>query len=194
MDYAQIAIALVMGISLSAACGFRIFVPLLAVGLAVRLCGIEAAPALAWTATDLGLVCLAVATLVEILAYYIPWVDNLLDTVHGPLAMVAGTLLVGGLLGDMPPALQWGLGVVAGGGAAGMVKAGTATARAASTATTGGLGNCVVATVENICATVGSVLAVLAPVLAIFFVILVVGGMCAFIYRLRRRKAAETAS
>lgn len=194
MDYTQIAIALIMGISLSAACGFRIFVPLLAVGLAVRLCGIDAAPALAWTATDLGLTCLAVATVVEILAYYIPWVDNLLDTVHGPLAMVAGTLLVGGLLGDMPPALQWGLGVVAGGGAAGVVKAGTATVRAASTATTGGLGNCVVSTMENACATVGSALAVLAPVVAIIFVVLMVAGMCALIYKLRSRKLNAAAS
>ena len=190
MDYMQLAIALVMGVSLSAACGFRIFVPLLVVGLAVRYMGIEATPALAWTATDLGLVGLGIATLVEILAYYIPWVDNALDTIHGPLAVVAGTIVVGGLLGDMPPALQWGMGVVAGGGAAGAVKTGTATVRAGSTATTGGLGNCVVSTVENGCATVASVLAVIAPVFAGLFLIMVVAVMCAIVRKLRRRRAA----
>ena len=191
MDYMQLTLALVMGVCLSAACGFRIFVPLLAVGLAVRFMGLNATPALAWTATDLGLVGLSAATLVEILAYYIPWVDNALDTIHGPLALVAGTLLVGGLLGDMPPALQWGLGVVAGGGAAGAVKTGAATVRAASTATTGGLGNCIVSTVENGCATIGSALAVVAPVIAAVFLILMVAGMCVIVNKIRRRRAAE---
>ena len=191
MDYMQLTLALVMGVCLSAACGFRIFVPLLAVGLAVRFMDLNATPALAWTATDLGLVGLGAATLVEILAYYIPWVDNALDTIHGPMAMVAGTLLVGGLLGDMPPALQWGLGVVAGGGAAGAVKAGTATVRAGSTATTGGLGNCIVSTVENGCATIGSALAVVAPVIAAVFLILMVAGMCVIVNKIRRRRAAE---
>ena len=191
MDYMQLTLALVMGVCLSAACGFRIFVPLLAVGLAVRFMGLHATPALAWTATDLGLVGLSAATLVEILAYYIPWVDNLLDTIHGPLALVAGTLLVGGLLGDMPPALQWGLGVVAGGGAAGAVKTGAATVRAASTATTGGLGNCIVSTVENGCATIGSALAVVAPVIAAGFLILMVAGMCVIVNKIRRSRAAE---
>ena len=190
MDYMQLTIALVMGVCLSAACGFRIFVPLLAVGLAVRFMGLNATPALAWTATDLGLVGLSAATLVEILAYYIPWVDNLLDTIHGPLALVAGTLLVGGLLGDMPPALQWGLGVVAGGGAAGAVKTGAATVRAGSTATTGGLGNCIVSTVENGCATIGSALAIVAPVIAAVFLILMVAGMCVIVNKIRRRRAA----
>ncbi|MCQ2366933.1 MAG: DUF4126 domain-containing protein [Akkermansia sp.] len=187
----QLTLALVMGVCLSAACGFRIFVPLLAVGLAVRFMGLHATPALAWTATDLGLVGLSAATLVEILAYYIPWVDNALDTIHGPLAMVAGTLLVGGLLGDMPPALQWGLGVVAGGGAAGAVKAGAATVRAGSTATTGGLGNCIVSTVENGCATIGSALAIVAPVIAAVFLILMVAVMCIVVNKIRRRRAAE---
>ena len=191
MDYMQLTIALVMGVCLSAACGFRIFVPLLAVGLAVRFMDLNATPALAWTATDLGLVGLSAATLVEILAYYIPWVDNALDTIHGPLAMVAGTLLVGGLLGDMPPALQWGLGVVAGGGAAGAVKTGAATVRAGSTATTGGLGNCIVSTVENGCATIGSALAVVAPVIAAVFLILMVAVMCIVVNKIRRRRAAE---
>ena len=191
MDYMQLTIALVMGVCLSAACGFRIFVPLLAVGLAVRFMGLHATPALAWTATDLGLVGLSAATLVEILAYYIPWVDNALDTIHGPLAMVAGTLLVGGLLGDMPPALQWGLGVVAGGGAAGAVKTGAATVRAGSTATTGGLGNCIVSTVENGCATIGSALAIIAPVIAAVFLILMVAVMCIVVNKIRRRRAAE---
>ena len=190
MDYMQLTLALVMGVCLSAACGFRIFVPLLAVGLAVRFMGLHATPALAWTATDLGLVGLSAATLVEILAYYIPWVDNALDTIHGPLAMVAGTLLVGGLLGDMPPALQWGLGVVAGGGAAGAVKTGAATVRAGSTATTGGLGNCIVSTVENGCAAIGSTLAIIAPVIAAVFLILMVAVMCIVVNKIRRRRAA----
>lgn len=184
----EMILSLALGISLAAACGFRVFVPLLVLGLIGRFGELPLTDVLAWTASTTGLVCLGCATLAETLGYYIPWVDNALDTVSTPLALVAGTLMVGGQMEALPEVMQWGLAIVAGAGSAGVVQAGTATLRAASTATTGGLGNFVVATGENIMATVGAVMAVLAPLLAgLGFVLLCLVGWMV-VRRIRSRK------
>lgn len=196
MDYFNIFVALVMGVSLSAACGFRVFVPLLVAGLAVRFGGVQVGESLQWISGDVALVGLGVATVVEILAYYIPAVDNLLDTVSVPLAAIAGTVLTGGMLADMPDAMQWTLAVVAGGGVAGTVSGTTAAVRAASTGATVGLGNPVVSTVENGCATVGAGLALFMPLVAGVGVILL--GVLVFWawHKLlaKRRETAEPAA
>lgn len=182
-------VSVALGISLAAACGFRVFVPLLVLGLMGRCADVPLTDVLAWTSTTVGLVCLGCATLVETLGYYIPWVDNALDAVSTPLALVAGTLMMGGQMEALPDVMQWGVAIVAGAGTAGVVQAGTATVRATSTATTGGLGNFIVATLENIMAVVGSVLAVILPVLAVIGLVIMAIPVYLFIRRLRRRKA-----
>lgn len=189
----DIILSIALGISLAAACGFRVFTPLLVLGLAGRFGELPLTDVLAWTASSTGLVCLSCATLAETLAYYIPWVDNALDTVSTPLALVAGTLMMGGQMEALPDVMQWGLAIVAGAGSAGAVQVGTTALRAGSTATTGGLGNFVVATGENIMAAIGSVLAVLAPLLAgLGFVLLCLLGWIV-IRRIRRRRNLVTA-
>ena len=45
-----------------------------------------------WLTMPSVCIALAIATVCEIAAYYIPWVDNALDTIATPAAMVAGTL------------------------------------------------------------------------------------------------------
>lgn len=181
----DIVLALMLGVSLAASCGFRVFTPLLVLGLAGRFANFPVAELMSWTATDTGLVCLGCATLLEILAYYIPWVDHALDSVSTPLALVAGTLVVGGQLEGMPDALQWGVAVVGGGGAAGAVQLGTVSLRAVSSAVTGGLGNFAVSTGENIMALVGAVLSIIVPVAA-FIGILLMGLVIWRIVRSRR--------
>ncbi len=184
----EIVLSIALGISLAAACGFRVFAPLLVLGLAGRFCALPLTDVLAWTASATGLICLGCATLAETLAYYIPWVDNALDAISTPLALAAGTLMMGGQMEALPDAVQWGLAVVAGAGAAGAVQAGTSALRAGSSVTTGGLGNFVVATGENIMAVVGSVLAVIAPLLAAMgFILLCLLGWI-IVRRIRRRK------
>lgn len=166
IDYLQTGLALCVGISLAAACGFRVFVPLLVMALGVRFCGLDIDENLAWLGSDAALACLGAATLAEILAYYIPVVDNLLDTIAGPAALVAGAVVTGGMLGELPDWLQWGTGIVAGSGIAGTVQLGTTALRAAGTTTTAGIGNPIISTVENILATIGSILAVVLPLFA----------------------------
>lgn len=195
MDYVQLILALCLGVSLSALCGFRVFVPLLAVALGVRFTGLSVNESLAWVSSDVALVCLVVATVVEILAYYIPWVDNALDAVSGPLALVVGAVVATGLLPEMPPFAQWGLGILAGAGSAGAVQLSTTTARGVSSATTGGMGNFIIATAENGASILGSLVAlIVSPIIVLIGVGLLVWVVWRTLRKLRQgRSAAKTA-
>ncbi len=161
-----------VGIGLAAACGFRVFVPLLVVSAAAVSGHLTLAPSFQWMGTYPALIAFSVATAVEIAGYYIPWVDHLLDTVATPAAVVAGTVVSMSLVTGMDPFLRWTLAVIAGGGVAGLVQSGTVVTRAASTSTTGGLGNPLVATGEWVLALVMSLLSLLAAVLPVVAVLL----------------------
>lgn len=137
-----------LGLGLAAACGFRVFVPLFFVGLAHRVGHLELATNFDWMSSNVALCCFGGAMMFEVLGYYLPWFDNLLDSIATPAAVVAGTMLTMGMVGDLSPLLQWTLGIVAGGGTAAVVQTGTVAVRAGSTASTAGLGNPVVATGE----------------------------------------------
>jgi len=136
--------AICLGIGLSAACGFRVFVPMLAAGVATKAGILTLGEDFSWISSIPALVTFAIATLLEIGAYYILWLDNLLDTVSSPAAVIAGTIATAAFLSktEMSPLLLWSVAIIAGGGSAGIVKGGAATIRAASTATTGGYKLC----------------------------------------------------
>ena len=191
----DIVLAALIGIALSATCGFRIFVPLLAVCLATRAEGEDAQPLVEladnfnWLASDSALIVFLVAAIFEIVGYYLPVIDNFLDTVATPASVLAGTLITAAFLTGMEPWMQWVLGLIAGGGMAGAVQSTTVVARAASTVTTGGLGNPIVASVETGYSFLGSFLAVLAaPVALVILLFLVFWGL--FMWN-RRRKVGE---
>jgi hypothetical protein len=178
------------GLALSAAVGFRVFVPLLFTGMAARLGYLELTHDMAWLGSDAALVALATATVLEISAYYVPWLDNLLDTVATPTAVVAGVIAWAALTPEISPLLRWTVAVVAGGGVAGLVQSSTTLLRLHSSTFTAGLGNPVVATGELAGAVSLSVLAVLAPVLAAMLVVLVLVGLGGFYRRATRRRNA----
>jgi hypothetical protein len=166
-------LSICIGIGLSAACGFRVFVPLLVASIAARTGHGVLASQFAWASSDAALIALGVATALEIAGYYIPWVDHLLDTIATPAAVTAGIVITGAMLSNMDPYLRWTLAVIAGGGVAGGVQAGTVLTRAASTATTGGLGNPLVATAELGLSLFTSVMAVLVPIIAALLVLVI---------------------
>jgi uncharacterized protein DUF4126 len=143
-----------------------VFVPLLLTGLAARLGYIRLTSGMAWLDSDPALVALATATVLEIGAYYVPWLDHVLDVAATPAAITAGVIATAAVTPELPPLLRWTLAIVAGGGAAGVVHAGTALVRLQSSALTLGVGNPVVATGELSGAVILSGLALLAPVLA----------------------------
>ena len=189
--------SIMIGVALSATCGFRVFVPLLAVNIGTRALDadgqplIELAGGFDWLSSDIALMVFLVATLFEIGGYYIPWIDNLLDTIASPAAIVAGTVITASIVTGMDPWLQWLLGVIAGGGAAGAVQATTVVARAGSTVTTGGLGNPIVASVETSGAFLGAALSIVAVEFAIVVFVLLLGGGVWIWWRRRRHKLAE---
>lgn len=155
-----------IGIGLAAASGFRVFLPLFAVSLASYLGWIPTNDNFQWLSGLPTLIVTGVATLVEILAYYIPVVDNFLDTVTVPLATVAGSVLFASQFIELGTFPQWALAIIAGGGTAATIAAGFAGTRAASTATTAGIGNNVIATTETAGAGLMSVLSIFLPVIA----------------------------
>jgi len=167
---------ILLAISLSAAAGFRVFVPLLVVSLAAVVGHFDLPSSLDWMETTPAVILLGTACLLEIGGYYIPWFDHALDTVSSPAAVIAGTLVAGSLAPDsMGPVAQWTLAFVAGGGTAGLTKTLMNILRVGSTATSGGLANPILSTVELLAATGLSLLAVTAPALAGVLVLVLMG-------------------
>ncbi len=155
-----------IGIGLAAATGFRVFMPMFAVSLASYLGWIPMNESFEWLAGLPTLITTGIAMVAEILAYYIPFIDHLLDTISVPLVTIAGSVMFASQFADIGTFPQWALALIAGGGTAAAISSGFAGTRAASTATTGGLGNSVVATTETAGAGIMSFLALVAPVIA----------------------------
>lgn len=170
----QIITAVALGIGLSASTGFRVFVPLLVASVAARAGILPLTDGFAWLGSWSAIACFGAATVAELLAYYIPFVDNLLDTFTTPLAIGAGTLLMTSVLPVDSDMLKWITGLIVGGGAAAAVQSGSVFTRLISSKFTGGTGNAVVATGEHAAAFGTSITALFIPVIvAVFFILLI---------------------
>jgi hypothetical protein len=166
-----------IGIGLSAACGFRVFVPLLVMSIFALSGHLNLSPGFSWIGSYPALVAFATATAVEVAAYLIPGLDNLLDLVAAPAAVIAGTLVTASFIADFSPFLKWTLALIAGGGAAGIIQGGTALLRGKSTLTTAGAGNPILAVGEGIGSAILAILAILIP----FLIVIVIIGVCIYI-------------
>lgn len=166
-------ISICLGIGLAASAGFRVFVPLFILSLASHLNWIPVNDSWSWLGETPALIALGIAMIFEILAYYIPFVDNILDTIAIPLAAIAGTAVMASTLVDLSPLFTWGLAIIAGGGTAAAINSATAATRLTSTATTGGIGNPIVSTVETGTATVMSFTSIFIPVIAFVLVLFI---------------------
>ena len=174
MDLPTVAASLSLGLGLAAACGFRVFIPPLMMGVASRAGYYELEGSYTWVSEDWAIAVFALATLLELGAYYVPWIDNLLDVVATPSAILAGIFVTSASLEGMDSSLQWFLAITAGGGVAGTIQLGTVATRVISTTTTGGLANPIVSTLEAIacvvCVILSLFLAVIIPIVIIFLV------------------------
>ncbi len=175
MDGIETLLTVCLGIGLSAACGFRVFVPMLILSVAAKSGHIGLASGFDWIGSTPALVTFSVATALEVGAYYIPWLDNLLDSMASPTAVVAGTVVTASVVTDVSPLMQWTMALIAGGGAAGAVQAATVLVRGASTAGTGGLANPIVSTAELGGSLLMSALSIFLPLLAVGLAVGVVG-------------------
>jgi hypothetical protein len=193
----ETVLSILIGLGLAAACGFRVFVPLLIMSLASRagVGELVLSPNFAWIGSTPALLTFSAATILEIAGYYIPWVDNLLDTIATPTAVIAGILVTASAMTtDVSPFLKWTLAVVAGGGTTAAFQGITSVTRHISSFTTGGLGNPVLATAEAGGAAMLSVLAITLPVLAFLLVVgLLYFGVKKVLFRFRRPPMARTA-
>jgi len=167
----ETTLSLLIGIGLSAACGFRVFVPLLVASVAAHTGHLKLAAGFSWMGSDAALIAFAAASVLEVAAYYVPWIDNLLDSIATPAAVVAGTMVTASLVTDMSPFLKWTLAAIAGGGVAGAVQGTTVLARALSSTGTGGMANPIVSTVELGGSVLTSLLALVVPVLVVVGVV-----------------------
>jgi hypothetical protein len=186
----ELVLSICLGIGLSAAGGFRVFVPLLGVSTAALAGHVGLSSGFEWVGTWPAFACFLTATALEIAAYYVPWIDNLLDSIATPAAVVAGTIVTASVITDMSPLMQWTLAIIAGGGTAGLVQTSTVALRGASTLTTGGTANFLVATGELIASVCTTILALLLPI-ACLGLVLLTGGL--ILYRVRHSRPVTPA-
>ena len=164
-------LSLAVGIGLAAACGLRVFVPLLALNLAAMGGFLVLPSGWAWMGGPYATLAFCVATILEILGYYIPWVDHILDTIASPAAVIAGTLTTAAFITDLPPFLHWTLALIAGGGIAGVVQGATIALRAKSSLATAGAANPLLATAELIGSAVTSLIAIFIPLVCLLLIL-----------------------
>ena len=175
MDVIQIILSLSLGLGLAAACGFRVFIPPLMMGVASRFDLYQLEGSFTWVGETWAIAIFSVATLLEVGGYFIPWIDNLLDTIATPAAILGGIFVTSASLeGEMDPSMQWMLSILAGGGVSGVVQLGTVATRIISTGTTGGLANPLISLLEAvasiICIILSLFLVVIIPFVLIFLI------------------------
>ena len=182
-------LSIFLGIGLAASVGFRVFLPLFALSLASYFNLWELNDSWQWIGSLAAVVALGVATLVEIFAYFIPWVDNLLDSAAVPLAAIAGTAVMVSTVANLDPVVTWSLAIIDGGGTATAIKGASATTRLASTSTTGGLANPIVSTVETGTAMVVTTASIFAPIIAGVLVVIILAVIFWIYRKIRPRRA-----
>lgn len=185
----DIAIGICLGLGLAASCGFRVFVPLLISNIASMTGIVNIGGGFEWMGSWPAFAIFLSATVAEIGAYYIPVLDNALDTISVPLATIAGTLLSVTFITDVPPMVQWTLGIIVGGGSAAVIKSGASMARLKSTAFTAGWANWLIATFEHVTSFVMSILTVLLPIV---MGVIALGVLGFFGWRLAKKKNPDS--
>lgn len=188
-------LSLLLGVSLSAACGFRIFVPFLVMSIAALSGHLTLNSGFGWIGSPIALSMFTIATCLEVAGYYLPWVDEMLDIIATPTAVFAGTLVTASTITDMSPLLQWTLAIVAGGGAAEITKGLTDLTRLTSTLSTGGFANPLLATMELLTSTILSVMAIFLPIftgiIVIGFLVFAIQKLWKLLRRRRRVRSSE---
>lgn len=172
-------LGIAIGIGLSAACGFRVFVPLLIINLASLSGHLRLSPEFEWMGNYYCTVAFGTATLLEVLAYYVPWLDHLLDLIASPAAVIAGIIATASIVTDMSPFLKWALALIAGGGAAATVQGITVAMRTKSTYLTAGTANWFISSLELFGSIITAILAIIAPFICIIILVL----LCFFIIK-----------
>lgn len=184
----DIVLGICIGISLSAACGFRVFIPPLVMSIMALSGHLTLSPGFEWIGSYEALTAFAIATAIEILGYYIPWVDHVLDLMATPIAIATGTTITAAFFTDVDPLVQWTVAIIAGGGSAGIVEGLTNITRLVSTGTTGGIGNPILATFELVISIILSVSGIILPIFTVVLLVVLLAVAATRLWQLRARK------
>ncbi|HLP51710.1 MAG TPA: DUF4126 domain-containing protein [Chitinophagales bacterium] len=188
--FSSYIIPVALGISLSACCGFRVFIPLLLASVAAKFGWLPLSAGFEWMGTYPAIIAFGVAALLEVFAYYIPVVDNFLDTLTTPSAVVAGTIVSASVFVEFDPMIRWIVAIIAGGTTAGLIQSGTGLLRLGSTKFTAGTGNHIVATIENILSFIGALFSLVIPLIMAVLFIGILGAILYYIIN-KQKKAAS---
>jgi large-conductance mechanosensitive channel len=183
----EIMLQVLVGIGLAATCGFRVFVPLFVMSIAGVSGYMDFSPGFEWIAGYPALIIFGVATVLEIVAYFVPYVDNLLDMASLPISIVAGIVIVASVVTEVDPILRWTMALVAGGGVAASTSLVSNGIHALSTAMTGGTANPAVSTVESGASIVMTVLSIVLPIVGVVVIALVVFFIIRFMIRNKKK-------
>lgn len=185
----DLVLSIFLGIGLAAAVGFRVFVPFFLISLAHHAGYLSLSDGFLWMGSTPALVTFGIATIIEILAYFIPWLDNALDFITTPLAVIGGTILMSSAVAEIDPLLQWTVAIIAGGGTAGIIKGINNSGRLVSTVGSGGLANPIISSGEALGSILMTVLSFFLPYIAAFVAIVLI--LTGFLVLRKRRKGSS---
>lgn len=185
-------IAIAIGLGLAAACGFRVFVPLFAASIAVHGGNLPVAAGFDWLGSQEAMVAFGSATLLEVGAYYVPWLDHALDVIATPAAMLAGMVASAAVMVDVPPLLKWTVALIGGGGLAGLMQGATVALRAKSGLLTGGIANAAVSSLELVGAAGTAILAIVLPLVCLALVVVLLFYSARMLRRMGARRRAAS--
>ena len=166
------------GIGLAAASGFRVFLPpfLLSVWFKLGLMDVDLEGSdFEFLSSDMSLIVMGSASLMEILAYKVPFLDNALDAVATPLAGLAGVTVVAITLQGTDPAIQWAFAIIAGGSTSIGIQSATVAGRGLSSVASLGVANPIFSMVEDIFSLLIVLIALLAPFMALIGILFALG-------------------
>lgn len=176
--------AICIGIGLSAACGFRVFMPMLALSAASKLGVVHLNSSFAWLASWPALLSLGTAAVLETGSYFVPWVAHAVSVAATPAAIVAGTLATAAQIDGINPLVHWAGSLVVGGGLAGGLHAANVALRGTSTLATAGLANPLVSVGQDLASITLAILAIAVPMVVLGLAV----GVAVTVFRRRRAR------
>ncbi len=185
---AQAILTFLTSLALSSTAGLRAYLPLLAlaIGSNIDSSALPLQPNFATLKSPPLIIVLTILTVLEFVIDKVPVIDHFSDAVHTVIRPLSGAIIMAGTqnsLSDMSPWLAAGVGALA----ALVFHTAKASVRPVVSATTAGIGNPIVSTIEDVVAAAIAILSILAPVIAAIVVIVLAVLLVRLLIRLAGR-------
>lgn len=184
-------LAVVVGVCLSATCGFRVFTPMLMTSVFHHMDWLILSGGFEWIGSTPALIAFAVAAMFEVSSNYLPFIASILKAIAIPAAIIAGTLLMAAYIGEMNEFLTWSIALIAGGGTAGTIST-TMVPIKASSELIPIVGPVAVSFGEDLIAFFTPILVFVIPIAAVVFVTILIIILIVLIRKFRFRRRVIT--